>query len=226
MASLRGSAAAPVPALAAVVKLGGSLAGEPALPRWLAAIAEGPVPRLVVPGGGPFADAVRALQPRLGFDERTAHGAAILAMQQYALVLAAMEPRLVPVEGPAEIAQAARAGRSMLWLPWATIGRDPTIEASWRVTSDSLSLLLAIRLAVPELLLVKTATLPPAPVDLERLSAQGILDEAFPELARTYRGRIRLASLFELEALEKGGLAPSRAGLPRDGGPATLRERA
>ncbi len=226
MASLRGSAAAPVPALAAVVKLGGSLASEPALPRWLAAIAEGLVPRLVVPGGGPFADAVRALQPRLGFDERTAHGAAILAMQQYALVLAAIEPRLVPVEGPAEIAEAARAGRSMLWLPWATIGRDPTIEASWRVTSDSLSLLLAIRLAVPELLLVKAATLPPAPIDLERLAAQGILDEAFPELARTYRGRIRLAALFELGALEKGGLEPSRAGLPHGNGPARLRESA
>jgi aspartokinase-like uncharacterized kinase len=224
MASLRGEAAAPVPALAAIVKLGGSLAGDPALPRWLAAIAEGPVPRLVVPGGGPFADAVRALQPRLGFDERTAHGAAILAMQQYALVLAAIEPRLVSVEGPAEIAAAARAGRSMLWLPWATIGRDPTIEASWRVTSDSLSLLLATRLAVPELLLVKASALPPVPIDLEQLAARGILDGAFPELARTYRGRIRLASLFDIDALESGGLEPSRAGLPCGGAPATLGE--
>jgi len=226
MASLRGEVAAPVPALAAVVKLGGSLAGDPALPRWLAAIVEGPVPRLVVPGGGPFADAVRTLQSRLGFDERTAHGAAILAMQQYALVLAAIEPRLLLVEGGAEIAEAGRAGRSAIWLPWATIGRDPTIEASWRVTSDSLALLLAIRLAVPELLLVKAAALPEGPVELERLAEHGILDEAFPELARTYRGRIRLASLFEIEALESGGLEPSRAGLPREGAPATLRETA
>jgi aspartokinase-like uncharacterized kinase len=223
MAFLRGEATAPVPALAAVVKLGGSLAGDPALPRWLAAIAEGPVPRLVVPGGGPFADAVRALQPRLGFDERTAHGAAILAMQQYALVLAAIEPRLLLVEGGAEIAEAARAGRSMLWLPWATIGRDPTIEASWRVTSDSLSLVFAIRLAVPELLLVKAAVLPEEPVELERLADAGILDRAFPELARAYSGRIRIAPACEPGTLDRGGLEPSRVGLPSGGGPVTFR---
>jgi aspartokinase-like uncharacterized kinase len=223
MAFLRGEATAPVPALAAIVKLGGSLARDPALPRWLAAIAEAPVPRLVVPGGGPFADAVRALQPRLGFDERTAHGAAILAMQQYALVLAAIEPRLLLVEGGAEIAEAARAGRSMLWLPWATIGRDPTIEASWRVTSDSLSLVFAIRLAVPELLLVKAAVLPEEPVELERLADAGILDRAFPELARGYSGRIRIAPACEPGTLDRGGLEPSRVGLPSGGWPVTFR---
>jgi aspartokinase-like uncharacterized kinase len=223
MAFLRGEATAPVPALAAIVKLGGSLVRDPALPRWLAAIAEAPVPRLVVPGGGPFADAVRALQPRLGFDERTAHGAAILAMQQYALVLAAIEPRLLLVEGGAEIAEAARAGRSMLWLPWATIGRDPTIEASWRVTSDSLSLVFAIRLAVPELLLVKAAVLPEEPVELERLADAGILDRAFPELARGYSGRIRIAPACEPGTLDRGGLEPSRVGLPSGGGPVTFR---
>lgn len=218
---LDGEAAA-VPVLRAIVKLGGSLARDLHLSRWLAAIAEAPEPRLVVPGGGPFADAVRALQPRLGFDDRTAHGAAILAMQQYALLLAAIEPRLVSVEGPAEIAEAARAGRSMLWLPWTTIGRDPTIEPSWRVTSDSLSLLLAIRLAVPELLLVKAAALPPAPIDLERLAAQAILDGAFPELARIYRGRIRLAPVARPETLVQGGLEPVRTDLPSGDGLARL----
>lgn len=213
---------APVPALAAIVKLGGGLAREPALSHWLAAIVEAPRPRLVVPGGGPFADAVRTLQPRLGFDDRTAHAAAILAMQQYALVLAELEPRLVPVEAEPEIEAAAVAGRSAIWFPWAMIGRDPTIEASWRVTSDSLSLLLAIRLGVPELLLVKAAALPALPIGLESLAERGLLDEAFPELARGYRGRIRLASVCAPEALAQGGLAPDRAGLPGAAGVATL----
>lgn len=206
MASLHGAAAGPVPALRAIVKLGGSLVCDPALPRWLAAIATAAEPRLVVPGGGPFADTVRTLQPRLGFSDRVAHGAAILAMQQYALVLAALEPRLVLVETEPEIAAVAAAGRSAIWLPWSMVGRDPTIEASWRITSDSLALLIATRLGVPELLLVKATMLPEAPIELEALAARGVLDEAFPGLARGYPGRIRLAHLSELDALHEGRL--------------------
>ncbi|MCX8101077.1 MAG: aspartate/glutamate/uridylate kinase [Geminicoccaceae bacterium] len=224
MASLRGAAAGPVPAPRAIVKLGGSLARDPALARWLAAIAEAPEPRLVVPGGGPFADAVRTLQPRLGFDDRVAHGAAILAMQQYALLLAAIEPRLILVEREDEIAEAARSRRSTIWLPWAMIGRDPALEASWRVTSDSLALLLAIRLAVPELLLVKSAALPEVAVELETLAERGVLDEAFAGLARGYRGTIRLAHAAEPETLARGGFEPERSDLPGGSAVATLRE--
>ena len=78
-----------------VVKLGGSLHDAPALRHWLErlAILPGP-PRVVVPGGGPFADAVRALQPVLGVGELAAHRMAILAMQQFGLALQALEPRL------------------------------------------------------------------------------------------------------------------------------------
>lgn len=222
MEALLDDVPAAVPAPAAIVKLGGSLAGNPALAAWLAALAEAAEPRLVVPGGGPFADAVRDLQPRLGFDDRAAHAMAILAMQQYALFLLGLEPRLVPVEDEAEIAEAAGSGRSAIWLPWATIGRDPRIEASWRISSDSLSLLLAIRLGVPELLLVKAAALPAAPIDLDTLAERGILDEAFPALARGYRGRIRLAPASAPERLAAGGVEPDRAGLPDGGVVATL----
>lgn len=206
----------------AIVKLGGSLRASSHLPLWLAAIAESPIPRLIVPGGGPFADAIRDLQPRLGFDDQTAHGMAILAMQQYALYLANIEPRLVGVESPAEIAATAGRGGSAIWLPWAMVGRDPRIEASWRITSDSLALLLAIRLDIPELLLVKMATLPTEVVDLETLAHCGTLDPAFPGLARGYGGRIRLAGAGSLEALADGGLAPLRSGLSDDGEVGTL----
>ncbi len=47
-----------------VVKLGGSLHDSPALRDRLAELATLPGPgRIVVPGGGPFADLVRRLQP-------------------------------------------------------------------------------------------------------------------------------------------------------------------
>ncbi len=224
MPSIPEEGTARLPRPRAIVKLGGSLWASPQLRAWLAAIAAAPVPRLVVPGGGPFADSIRALQPRLGFDDRTAHGLAILAMQQYGLFLAELEPRLCSVESPAEITAAAARGRSALWSPWAMIGRDPTIEASWRVTSDSLALLLAIRLGVEELLLVKLAALPTGPVDLEELARTGILDAAFPELARGFGGSIRLAAAAAVDTLEGGGLVPVRRALPGGGGAPTLGE--
>lgn len=211
-----------MPGLCGIVKLGGSLARHPKLSAWLAAIAGDGRAWLVVPGGGPFADAVRTLQAALGFDDRVAHAAAILSMQQYALFLAAREPRLMPVERPAEIAAAAASGRAMLWLPWAMVGRDGSIEASWRVSADSLALILAIRLAAPELVLVKAAALPAPPVTLAELAARGILDPAFSELASGYRGCIRLARAEAPQTLAGGGLIPTREPLLAASGDPTL----
>ena len=79
-----------------VVKLGGSLLGEPArLRAWLARLASGNLgPCLIVPGGGPFADAVRTAQAALGFDDRLAHRLALDAMGRMAEVFCALEPGL------------------------------------------------------------------------------------------------------------------------------------
>jgi aspartokinase-like uncharacterized kinase len=182
-----------------LVKIGGSLCGTPELRRCLAAIVEvGRGPRLVVPGGGPFADAVRAAQARLGFDDRAAHRIAILAMQQYGLLLQALEPRLSLVEVEAEIAALIAAGAPGVWLPWAMLGRDASIPASWDVTSDSLTLILATRLAAARLILVKAAVVP-AGIDLAGLAARGLIDPAFPGLAAAFRGRIEVVTAAGLD---------------------------
>ena len=77
-----------------VVKLGGSLQSFPGLRDWVRLIAEQGGGRVVlVPGGGQFADAVRAAQRTAGFDDRTAHGMALFAMEQYGLMLAALLAR-------------------------------------------------------------------------------------------------------------------------------------
>ncbi|WP_245930562.1 uridylate kinase [Methylobacterium radiodurans] len=82
-----------------VVKLGGSLLADPerlrARLRRLAVGADGPC--LIVPGGGPFADAVRTAQAALGFDDRLAHRLALDAMGQMAEVFLDLEPRLALV---------------------------------------------------------------------------------------------------------------------------------
>ena len=100
-----------------IVKLGGSLIDAPELRRWLASIAESQGACLVVPGGGPFADTVRATQQALGFDDLAAHRMAILAMQQYGLLLRSIEPRLRLVESAEDIAKLMRDHASGIWLP-------------------------------------------------------------------------------------------------------------
>jgi aspartokinase-like uncharacterized kinase len=172
-----------------IVKLGGSLHDASALRAWLRLIvdAEGPA-RVIVPGGGPFADAVRELQPRLGFDGLRAHRMAVLAMQQFGLHLAALEPALALAETEAEL----RAGHAAVWLPWRLVGREPTIPASWDVTSDSLACWLAARLGAEGLLLVKSAPVPAGPQAAEELVAAGLLDPAFPAMAAAFAGPIRV----------------------------------
>jgi aspartokinase-like uncharacterized kinase len=173
-----------------VVKLGGSLHNAPALPARLAELATLPgPPRIVVPGGGPFADAIRALQPRLGVDDRAAHRMAILAMQQFALALHAFEPRLALAETECEL----RGARAAIWLPWRLAGQEHTVAASWDVTSDSLACWLATRLAASDLVLVKSAPVDRVGTHATGWVAAGLVDPAFPAFAARFGGRIRLA---------------------------------
>jgi hypothetical protein len=187
-----------------VVKLGGSLHDAPQLRGWLERLVALPgPPRVVVPGGGPFADAVRKLQPRLGFAEVAAHGMAILAMQQYGLYLHGLEPRLVLAESEAEL----RSARAALWLPWRLAGRAEGIAASWDVTSDSLACWLAARLGAEVLVLVKSAALPPGRHPPEALAALGVIDPAFPGFAAAFAGTVLLAHRDRLpDALTSTGL--------------------
>ena len=73
-----------------VVKLGGSYAFSSTLKSWIEAVAACAGHVVVVPGGGPFAETVRAAQPKMGFDDRAAHEMALLAMEQYGCALASL----------------------------------------------------------------------------------------------------------------------------------------
>ena len=78
----------------AVVKVGGSLGRGERLREVCACLAEaGRRHRLlVVPGGGAAADVVREQDARFGLQPTTAHWMAILAMDQYGLLLADLTP--------------------------------------------------------------------------------------------------------------------------------------
>lgn len=170
-----------------VVKLGGSLARSTELADWLAVLAEHGAGRVVlVPGGGPFADAVRAAQALWRFDDATAHHMALLAMQQYGLMLAGLREELLPVDSAAAIRATLASGRIPVWSP-LPMALDPELapelETSWRLTSDSLAAWLARRLNAKRLALVKRCT-PPDSVDPTAWAAAGVVDPLFPDHAR------------------------------------------
>lgn len=162
-----------------VVKLGGSLGEDASLKGWLWNLAEyGGGKVIIVPGGGRFADQVRALQQRWKIDDRTAHRMAILAMHQLGLLFVGLEPRLA-LSHTEEIAGALHRGKAVVWLPEVTeLDRDG-IPASWAVTSDSLAAWLAGKLNAKRLVLVKSKI--PAGLDPILLRETGIVDTAFPD---------------------------------------------
>jgi aspartokinase-like uncharacterized kinase len=142
----------------AVVKLGGGLLAQPAcLDRVLEAIAAAARGRrlLIVPGGGPFADAVRDVDRRHRLSDDAAHWMAILGMDQMAHFVTSRLTGSVLVATPDEIADAL--GRTLVpvlapsrWLRDA----DP-LPHSWDVTSDSIAAWVAGTLGAPRLVLVK-----------------------------------------------------------------------
>jgi aspartokinase-like uncharacterized kinase len=166
-----------------VVKLGGSLAGSPLLTVWLDAIAAGGGRLVLVPGGGPFADQVRESQRRWSFDDATAHHLALLAMEQYGLMLAGLQPRLRPAASRAEIRRVLAAGDVPLWLPTRMALGRPEIPETWDVTSDSLAAWLAVQLGAEGLLLVKSVAVA-AGSSVEDLAREGIVDPLLPGFLR------------------------------------------
>ena len=104
---------------------------------------------LVVPGGGPFADAVRAIDAQVGLGDDAAHGLALRAMDQLGVLLAPMLPS-------AELLTDLVAPRALgiLAVAPAFAGR-PEIPASWAVTSDSLAVLAAAAIGAEEAVLLK-----------------------------------------------------------------------
>ncbi len=164
-----------------VVKLGGSLLDAPdALRRWLRPIAEAGGKVVVVPGGGPFADAVRMAQQRTGIDDRTAHRMALLAMEQYGHLLASLAPSLAMADTLGSLREALRCRRVPVWMPARMVVDADGIDESWQVTSDSLAAWLAHELGASTLWLVKSCSV--AAQDPQRLADLGVVDVAFPRL--------------------------------------------
>jgi len=168
--------------LEAVIKVGGSLAhdlGElKQLCRVLSRLA-GKHSVLIVPGGGEFADAVRRLDSKLNLPSHVTHRMAVLAMDQYGLMLSALTPNSKNVETLDEAERVSRRKLLPILLASKLVLGTDMLEESWDVTSDSISAYIAEKLGVKKLLLVKDVDgvfdkNPKKHVDAKLLEAVGV----------------------------------------------------
>jgi aspartokinase-like uncharacterized kinase len=167
-----------------VIKLGGALAKSGSIRNWLDVLAEAGGGRVVIaPGGGAFADQVRAAQSQWEFSDALAHRMAVLAMEQYAVMLCGIRKELVPAANTTEIQEALSQSRVPVWLPSMMLLREADIAQNWNVTSDSLSAWLAKKIEASALMLVKQAAVDSKAVHAAKLAERGIVDREFPHFA-------------------------------------------
>lgn len=141
MTASKGRPAAPTK-VRTVIKVGGGLLSQAGafdmVTGALASFAKGQR-ALVVPGGGPFADAVRELARRIKIPEDAAHWMAVLGMDQYAQALAARTTGAVVVENLADTERALESGAIPVLAPYRWLRETDPLPHTWGITSDSIA---------------------------------------------------------------------------------------
>jgi len=141
-----------------VFKVGGSLLAYPELLEATIAniVDESMHARVaIVPGGGPFADTVRETDRRFRLADEIAHWMAVLAMDQYAHLLAGVRPELALAASARDVESTIASGRIPVVAPYRWLRDADPLPHSWDVTSDSISAWFASVLGATQLVLVK-----------------------------------------------------------------------
>ncbi|MDO9281665.1 MAG: uridylate kinase [Methylotenera sp.] len=187
-----------------VVKLGGSLLGSPELARWLEIVVKfGDGKVVIVPGGGLFADSVREAQQVSNVSDAVAHELALIAMDQFGILLAGMNPALATASSELEIAERGWQHRGIVWLPSQMVLADDSIPKNWQVTSDSLSAWLANKLGAEQLILVKSKPLTHYQTELPTTSQSLIEDELIDSQFVAFVSREKQGQDYQAWALNK-----------------------
>jgi aspartokinase-like uncharacterized kinase len=199
---LRGNIESSRPRLA-IVKLGGSHASGSHIKDWLAAIAAEAGLIVIVPGGGPFADAVRTAQTSMGYGDRAAHVMALMAMAQFGCALQSLNPALRLAASRSAILRALKERKVPVWSP-EQMTCAAALQETWDLTSDSLAAWLAGALGAGRLLLIKHGHFETETVDAHDLAARGVVDPLFPRYLRESGARAWLAGPTDSARLAEG----------------------
>lgn len=113
---------------------------------------------LIVPGGGPFADAVRGVHRQHRLTDSAAHWMAVLAMDQYAHLIASRMPGSVLVRTEEAVGDALAVNQVPVLAPEQWLRAADPLPHSWDVTSDSIAAWVAGQVGATRLVLIK----PPA----------------------------------------------------------------
>jgi probable H4MPT-linked C1 transfer pathway protein len=186
-------------AVEVVVKIGGRLLAFPDhLERALQAVSliARDVRVLIVPGGGLFADTVRDVDRRIGLSDDAAHWMAVLAMDQYAHVLAARLGDAVLVDSHDAIANALAGSRLPVLAPSRWLRAADPLPHSWDVTSDSVAAWVAGAVGAQQLVLMKP---PRSGPDNARATATPLVDPYF-ERARSGNLDVTIVTADQLDA--------------------------
>jgi aspartokinase-like uncharacterized kinase len=140
----------------AVLKIGGSLSENPTnLAKLCEVLSDlGKFHRtVIVPGGAEFADAVRKIDEQYVLSNEVTHKMAILAMDQYGLLLSDITPDSYVSYELKEVST-HQNGKIPILLPSQVMFREDPLENSWDVTSDSIAAYFAGELQAEKLVLV------------------------------------------------------------------------
>jgi aspartokinase-like uncharacterized kinase len=172
-----------------VVKVGGSLFDLPDLGRRLALWLPPSRDVLLVPGGGPTADAIRRLDSVHRLGQERSHWLALGALALNARFLAGLLPGAAVVEDPC--LQEGTAVLDALAFARADEGWPGRLPHTWDVTSDSIAARAAVVARAGELVLLKSAALP-AGVDWVEAARLGLVDPHFAATAAPLGGPVRV----------------------------------
>lgn len=141
----------------AVIKVGGSIAQNPEGLKHLCEELEKLAQQhrfLIVPGGGPFADLVREFDKKFGLSDEIAHKMAILAMDQYGLLISDLMSKSITIKTLEEAKRVPEKVATVI-LPSSLMFHTDSLKHSWDVTSDSIAAYIAELLDVKKLILIK-----------------------------------------------------------------------
>jgi aspartokinase-like uncharacterized kinase len=183
-----------------IVKVGGSLYDLPELRSRLSDWLDTKRRRqpdaalLLVPGGGPVADAIRTLDARHSLGEEASHWLALRGLTLNAWLLRELlAPPDIPVltEPPRSSGVALLDAHAFALADEARAGSLPHV---WEATSDSVAARVALVWQARELVLLKSVNVPEN-VEWEEAARQGWVDTLFPALVRRGEFCVRVVNL-------------------------------